>query len=800
MITIFKNIKETSTPFFKNIDTILTRIKEGKSKELVELIRKEKDKTERNALKQQLPAICFSGTFNKRLDTAIIEHSGFICLDFDGYPSLKEMKTEKEILSTDKHVYSVFISPSGDGLKVIIKIPKDIQEHKNYFNALEHHFNSEYFDTTSKNISRVCYESYDKDIYINKDSVVWDVIAEHQYVEMDKVTSRPSIPITNENKIIDILMKWWTRKFPMVDGKRNNNMFVLASAFNDYGVSKSLAEYVLSQFVSSSHPMSEINTIINSAYKNTGAFGSKFYEDDDKLSQVRQKIKRGVPKKDIKEDLIGTNLSDQDINMVIESIDKDESVKKFWTKSDKGAISIVHYMFREFLEEYGYYKYMPNGGKNFIFVKVTNNLIDHTSEDEIKDFVLRYLQNGDDLSVYNYFADKTRFFKEDFLSLLSSVDVHFMEDDKDNAYLYYINCAVNVTKTSINIIDYLELGGYVWADQVIKREFDICPIDECDYKTFISNVSNQEKLRIESLESTIGFMLHQYKNLSYCPAVILNDEVITDDPEGGTGKGLFVNGISQMKKLAFIDGKRMSFDSSFPYQTVSVDTQIISFDDVKKDFNFERLFSVITEGITLERKNKDAMHIPFVKSPKIVITTNYAIKGKGNSFERRKWELEFKQFYNKSFTPQVEFGRLFFSEWDVDEWCRFDNYMINNLKKYLNTGLIKSTFVNLKIRKLSAETCHEFIEWCGLLGSKPYCDKLVLNEVIFKQDLYMDFIICNPDFAPKAKRTISRTEFYKWLISYGVFMTGNVPADGRSSSGLWIKFIGTKDDEEQFTF
>lgn len=126
---------------------------------------------------------------------------------------------------------------------------------------------------------------------------MWDVIAEHQYVEMDKATSQPSIPITNENKIIDILMKWWTRKYPMVDGKRNNNMFILASAFNDYGVSKSLSEYVLSQFVSKNHPMSEINTIINSAYKNTAAFGSKFYEDDDKLSQVRQKIKRGVSKK-----------------------------------------------------------------------------------------------------------------------------------------------------------------------------------------------------------------------------------------------------------------------------------------------------------------------------------------------------------------------------------------------------------------------------------------------------------------------------------------------------------------------
>jgi len=41
------------------------------------------------------------------------------------------------------------------------------------------------------------------------------------------------------------------------------------------------------------------------------------------------------------------------------------------------------------------------------------------------------------------------------------------------------------------------------------------------------------------------------------------------------------------------------------------------------------LFSVVTEGLTLEKKNKDAIKIPFSKSPKIAITTNYAIKGSG---------------------------------------------------------------------------------------------------------------------------------------------------------------------------
>jgi len=125
-----------------------------------------------------------------------------------------------------------------------------------------------------------------------------------------------------------------------------------------------------------------------------------------------------------------------------------------------------------------------------------------------------------------------------------------MEDDKDNAYLYYRNCAVNITKDKVNVIDYLDLGGYVWSDQVIDRDFDICEVTDCDYKVFISNIAGGDDNRIRSMESTIGFLLHGYKNFSYCPAVILNDEVITDNPEGGTGKGIFVNAVSKMKNTA----------------------------------------------------------------------------------------------------------------------------------------------------------------------------------------------------------------------------------------------------------
>lgn len=788
-VTIFQNIKDTSAPFFRPVDSILNRIREGASKELVKKIRNEKRKPERQEMKKMLPAICFSGTFNKRNDASLLEHSGIICLDFDGYEKQKDLLSDKESLSKDKYVYSVFISPSGNGLKVLVKIPADPENHINYFNSLQSHFNSPYFDKATKNISRVCYESYDPLIYINNNSFVWDKIEEASYNEVIKYRDVPTIPITDENKIVDILVKWWTKKYPMIEGQRNQNAFVLAMAFNDFGVNKSLAGYVLSQYATADFTESEIVRTIDSAYHNTRNFGTKYYEDEERVNQVKAKIRRGVSKKEVRSQLLESDLDGDVVDAVLNRIEDENTKLTFWTKNDKGAVKIVHILFKQFLEDNGFYKFCPEGSKNYVFVKVTNNLIDHASEKEIKDFVLNHLLELDDINVYNYFADQTRFFKDEFLSMLNTIDIYFIEDTKDTAYLYYRNCAVKITKSDVIPIDYLDLGGYVWKDQVIDRNFIQCKTSPSfSFKRFIENICHTEPERIESMRSTIGFMMHGYKNFSYCPAIILNDEVISDNPEGGTGKGIVMNALSQMKKVVTIDGKSFTFERSFAYQLVSADTQILVFDDVKKHFDFERLFSVVTEGLTLEKKNKDAIKIPFSKSPKIAITTNYAIKGAGNSFARRKWELELHQYYSKDFTPFDEFGKLFFGDWNDDDWCEFDNYMVSCLKNYLTTGLVKSKFVNLKIRQLSAETTHDFIEWCGLVDNTEPAKMLEPGIRVYKQELYYEFISEYPDYGPKSRMTISRTKFYKWLVSYGLFKYGIIPEEGRDFGGRWICF------------
>jgi DNA-binding transcriptional MerR regulator len=795
IVTIFRNIRETETAYHRSVAKVLGRIKDGASKDLVTRIRKENDKASRNEMKKELPAVCFSGVFNKRNDSAIQKHSGLICLDFDGYATTKDMKAERKRIEKDRHAYSVFTSPSGNGLKVLIKIPQDPDNHTSYFNALEKHFNSEHFDKTCKNVSRVCYESYDPLLYLNEKSELWTGLEETEHVEVEVNKDKPTIPITDDNKVVDILVKWWTKKYGMVDGERNANIFKLAMAFNDFGINKSLASHILRQYEQSDFPASEIDNTLESAYRHTQNHGTRYYEDTDRITNIKAQLKRGVSKKEIRSQLKGEVESDV-VESVLERVERENEEQTFWLKTEKGVIKIVPLDFKKFLEDHGFYKYAPEGSKNYIFVKVTNNLIDHTSEKEIKDFILGYLLDIEDKTIYNFFADAVRYFREEFLTLLSTIDVYFMEDTNESAYLYYRNCAVRITPEGVTVIDYLDLGGYVWQDHIIDRNFNECEHGGCDYQKFISNICNNDENRTGTMESTIGYMLHGYKNLSYSPAVILNDEVISDNPEGGTGKGLFMNALSHMKKLVVIDGKAFAFERSFPYQLVSADTQILCFDDVKKNFDFERLFSVVTEGLTLEKKNKDAIKIPFEKSPKIGITTNYAIKGAGNSFARRKWELELHQYYNKSFTPLEEFKRHFFADWDDEEWCAFDNYMVSCLKSYLGTGLVESKFINLGIRQLSAETSHDFIEWCGLINGEenPTLDPYAK---LYKDNLYLDFIEQNPDYAPKAKMTISRTRFYKWLTAYCIYRHGVPPEDGRDSSGRWMRIRTKRDTEEQ---
>ncbi len=115
----------------------------------------------------------------------------------------------------------------------------------------------------------------------------------------------------------------------------------------------------------------------------------------------------------------------------------------------------------------------------------------------------------------------------------------------------------------------------------------------------------------------------------------------------------------------------------------------------------------------------------------------------------------------------------------------------------MSTGLVKSKFVNLQIRQLSAETSHEFVEWCGLVANTEKCRLLEPKRKVYKQELYYEFIEEYPDYGPKAKMTISRTRFYRWLTAYALYRYEAQPEEGRDSTGRWIRFRSKHELEVQ---
>ena len=161
-VTIFKNVFDKEAPHHIPLQQALERIQNGKSSTLVSEVR-EGDKSK----KQELPVVCFSGEFSSRADDALFEHSGFIILDFDHV----DVDATKRALATDDFIHSCWTSPSGAGVKALVKITNP-ERHRDHFRALVKYFERTHgleLDESGINESRACFESYDPDIIIKDD-------------------------------------------------------------------------------------------------------------------------------------------------------------------------------------------------------------------------------------------------------------------------------------------------------------------------------------------------------------------------------------------------------------------------------------------------------------------------------------------------------------------------------------------------------------------------------------------------------------------------------------------------------
>ncbi|MBI4929439.1 MAG: PriCT-2 domain-containing protein [Bacteroidetes bacterium] len=193
-VSIYETVTD-SAPKQISIYEALSKVSSGELEKQILAIRECKIKEERDKLKRNLPSITVSGTFSKgHAKENITEHSGLIQIDFD---SVENPAKTKEIFRNDVFTFATFISPSGTGVKVIVKVSPE--KHSESFLLLKKFYAEKYglkLDEKCKDVSRLMFLSHDKNIFVNPNSVLFDSVSRDVekiilHIEKNKIDISP---------------------------------------------------------------------------------------------------------------------------------------------------------------------------------------------------------------------------------------------------------------------------------------------------------------------------------------------------------------------------------------------------------------------------------------------------------------------------------------------------------------------------------------------------------------------------------------------------------------------------------
>ena len=189
------------------VDVYRTIIEDPTLPTITKKLRSIKDKDERKQFKSTyFPSVLFGGTFKKRGIDGLETPSNLLIVDLDDLGDLKKVEKLKETLSQDKTLDPVllFVSPSGNGLKVVVNIGQEIkgdEDFKRSFKAVKNYLKKTYsleVDESGKDISRGCFLPYDKNAICREPTSGFNV---EKYLPVEKPKPQPQrIPVSSYNE------------------------------------------------------------------------------------------------------------------------------------------------------------------------------------------------------------------------------------------------------------------------------------------------------------------------------------------------------------------------------------------------------------------------------------------------------------------------------------------------------------------------------------------------------------------------------------------------------------------------
>jgi hypothetical protein len=157
-VSFYKTKETTKESVTVQLDLLMQGVKRGKWKKQIDKYRSTGDSVD----KLSLPCFTGSGIFSKRNSAGLITHSGFLIIDID---KVSEPEKVKQVLSQDRFTSFCFLSASGAGVAVVVKI--DPAKHLESFKAIGAYYKEEYsinIDQSCKNVDRLRFISFDPDL------------------------------------------------------------------------------------------------------------------------------------------------------------------------------------------------------------------------------------------------------------------------------------------------------------------------------------------------------------------------------------------------------------------------------------------------------------------------------------------------------------------------------------------------------------------------------------------------------------------------------------------------------------
>jgi hypothetical protein len=455
----------------------------------------------------------------------------------------------------------------------------------------------------------------------------------------------------------------------------------------------------------------------------------------------------------------------------------------------------------EELQYLGFYKRYDERN-NLLMVRETESILDTVETAQTKDAFYNDCVKGytdpvevhhagkmfafEPTELHNQYLEKyQKVFNDGFLEHLATHTKPILRDTKNQSYFFFQNCIVRVDNKGHEVLKKADLKDCcIWRDQILPRDYSYTKEQtSAHFYRFVQNVTGADLTRFNAMRSGLGYLLHNYNKPTAGQVVIFYDEkpARKGQPEGGSGKGLAVNAIKQMRNTVKIDGKKYDTQSNFKWQTVTPTTQVVWLDDVKANFPFEDLHSNSTDGWNIERKHQTEFYLPPHESPKVVICSNTIMTNDGSTNKRRQFIIEFSDYYSQRIVKgneepiRTEHGCTFFDadDWQPHEWNMFYSFMIDCATYYHKKGLQVYEFKNLLTNQLLQRTNEDFTEW--ILGGAVEVGK----EYDLKE-LFLDFNNEDEKF-PQRK-------FTEWLRYYAGLK--NLEFEKRKSAGKqYVKLI-----------